>query len=407
MTTLPRRSVLTMLALTPTLGTLRKTPANGADLLDPLNHGVTFDGTTDDTAAWQTWLTHIRQALPTTNTGPEHGATIPFPRGTSLNSLPLDLPYAVTITGHGQGTELVATDAGPFFTLTGRNQHLHRLTITAIGPGARCVDLPRFARGTLRDLILTQHNPDQPAIRHHYTDPAAGGIFHTIVDGVQVHHANNQTVPSIEITTKAGVSAMNENRWSGLFLFTGDNTSAPTAPAVAISSANARNRGNDLWLSGEFTAAGLLHCAGLAASTIRASIFDTPNTVTDHMIALSDSLNGKWGCRAVRIERYHRAAGALNPGIADIWQGTKAGGLVVDNLGERPNTTHVIDANHQPATIGGLLTDPGGPLDWELRNMPPGSPVTAAGRHGIIGTDGQLYHPVAPSGPGPVEWEQA
>ena len=108
------------------------------NVYDPRESGVTFDGATDDTAAWTRWNTKLHEVASAQNLAETGGIRVQCPPGVSLNGIAHNLPQRVSVEGAGHGTQLVSTEDGVgFFNMTGRYQHLRDLHfVAAMGSGA-------------------------------------------------------------------------------------------------------------------------------------------------------------------------------------------------------------------------------------------------------------------------------
>ncbi len=332
---------------------------------DPRNFGVTFDGSTDDTAAWQLWLTYVRSVAPITNNGTT-GLAVNLPEGDSLNGQKLELPHHITITADGQGTTLTATtDDDAFLYLTGRHQHLRGIHFKAVN-GARCIELQRFARSSMRDIVFTQTDPDRQAMFHRLST-GWNGAFSNIFAGLVFHSAASQTVASWEHLPDS--TGFNANLVQHVTCFVGPDLAGvgtPTAPAILIGSqANYCHNNHFDTIVGEHSPAGLLHFAGSQANVItNPSIHDnTGLTQTDHSIKFGPPVTAANPPRGNVVTGYDRRDGSLASGIADVWFDSTSDNNAVHTIGSRLQRTMVVELNGTPVTVTGI-----DPALTELRN---------------------------------------
>ena len=384
------------------------------NVYDPRDWGVTFDGVTDDTAAWVDLVAHMSTVAPTLNLEETGGIKVHCPKGESLNGLAHTLPQRTFVTGHGHGTQLIATGADQgFFNMTGRYQHLSHLHfVAAQGSGAHCLDLFRQARGSWRNLVFTQPQGDRPAVWH---DPAGNGSFSHRYDNLVFHH-NDVLAPAHEaVAAGGGISrptfefeddnaAFNTNNLSFLNFFGGDEGS--TAPMMRIISEAARTHNNQLdSIVGEFCTAGLLHLeAGSGWVLVNPSLHDTAGkAITDHVIKLGDNTNGSWGSRQNVIIGYDRRDGDLDPGIADVFVEGLGTETHIHGLPERPNQNYVFDFNGTSGTVDGFNPNDINNPDHTLVNAE--NVITrGAGTIHRLDTTGAWMSLDQPTGPGPATW---
>lgn len=381
---------------------------------DPRDWGVTFDGVTDDTAAWQFFVAFLNTVAPAANLETSGGVAFECPPGKTLNGIAHNLPQRVIGFGAGHGTQMIATsDGAGFFNMTGRYQHLRDLHfVAAQGSGAHCLDLFRQARGSWRDLVFTQPQGDRPAIWH---DPAGNGSFSHRYDNLVFHH-NDDLAPAHEAVAAGGPitrptfefidsnAAFNANHLSFFNFFGGRPGS--TAPAMRIVSDSARTHNNQLdSIIGEFCTAGLLHLeAGSGWQINSPSLHDTAgDAITDHVIKLGANTAGSWGSRQNVVIAYDRRDGDLNPGIADIWVDPASVETHIMGLPERPNQNYVFDFNGTTGIVDGFNPQDVNNPDHILINA---ENVIARGNGSIHRLDtGSAWRTLdRPAGAGPAVW---
>ena len=387
---------------------------NPSGIIDPRWWGITFDGQTDDTAAWVRFVDYLHTVAPTINLVDSGGAAFSVPNGQSLNGIAHVLPQRISILGSGHGGQLVSTsDNTPFFDLTGRHMYMERVHfVAAAGSGARCLDISTLAVSALRDVVCTQPAGDRPAIYH---NPSGNGIYSSIIDGLTVFHNEplrpgfggaadglGISVPSFLFEdTGANMNANHFRNWSMWGGFSGS-----TAPAIQIESDSARTHNNQFDnLNGEHHTAGLLHLlAGSGWMINNPSLHDTAGeSITDHVIKLGRNNNGNWGSRQNVITAYDRRDGDLDPGIADIWCDPMCSETAIRGLPERPNQNYVFDFNGSTGIIDGFNPADNLNPDHSVVNA---ENVIAHGNGSVhrLDTAGVWRTLDRPTGPGPAVW---